>query len=119
MLSTYLSYGSSFKSGGFNTRYNVPTADNLPVPFDKEQVATWEIGVKADLADKLRVNAAAFASRYEDMQLIFRQGVVPLLFNAGSASIDGVEVEFTYRHGQHGAGGPERGGDLYHRGRYP
>ena len=96
MLSTYLSYGTSFKSGGFNTRYNAPTADNLPVPFDKEQVATWEIGVKADLADKLRVNAAAFASQYEDMQLIFRQGVVPLLFNAGSASIDGVEVEFTY-----------------------
>lgn len=62
MLSTYLSYGSSFKSGGFNTRYNAPTADNLPVPFDKEQVATWEIGVKADLADKLRVKAASFAT---------------------------------------------------------
>ena len=57
----------------------------------------WNGGrVKADLVDKLRVNAAAFASRYEDMQLIFRQGVVPLLFNAGSALIDGVEVEFTY-----------------------
>jgi iron complex outermembrane receptor protein len=37
-----------------------------------------------------------FFSDYDDMQLIYRQGVVPLLFNAGKSSIDGVELEFSY-----------------------
>jgi iron complex outermembrane receptor protein len=36
-------------------------------------------------------------SRYDDIQLIFRQGVVPLLFNAGNATINGFEAEFGYR----------------------
>jgi iron complex outermembrane receptor protein len=31
------------------------------------------------------------------MQMIFRQGPVPLLFNAGEATIQGLEAEFTYR----------------------
>jgi len=31
-----------------------------------------------------------------DIQTIYRQGVVPLLFNAGKASINGVELEFWY-----------------------
>ncbi|NVK57458.1 MAG: TonB-dependent receptor [Alteromonadaceae bacterium] len=95
-INTYLSYSSSFKSGGFNSRYNAPTADNLPISFGEEEVSSWEIGVKADVTNDFRVNVAAFMSEYSDIQLIFRQGVVPLLFNAGSASIDGVELEFTY-----------------------
>ena len=95
-INTYLSYSSSFKSGGFNSRYNAPTPGNLPISFGEEEVSSWEIGVKADITNDFRVNAAAFMSEYSDIQLIFRQGVVPLLFNAGSASIDGVELEFTY-----------------------
>ncbi len=47
------------------------------------------------------MNLAAFSSKYEDIQLIFRQGVVPLLFNAGSASIEGLEGEFTYSASRH------------------
>jgi len=92
----YLSFAQSFKSGGFNTRYNAPTADNLPVSFDEETVETWEAGIKADLTTNFRLNVAAFTSAYDDIQLIYRQGVVPLLFNAGSATIDGFELEFTY-----------------------
>src|SRR5690606_24607221 len=34
---------------------------------------------------------------YTDIQLIFRQGVVPLLFNAGEARIRGFEAEASYR----------------------
>lgn len=95
-INSYLSYSSSFKSGGFNSRYNAPTAGNLPISFGEEEVSSWEVGVKADVTNNLRINAAAFMSEYKDIQLIFRQGVVPLLFNAGSASIDGFELEFTY-----------------------
>lgn len=95
-INTYLSYSSSFKSGGFNSRYNAPTPGNLPISFGEEEVTSWEVGLKADVTNNLRINAAAFMSEYKDIQLIFRQGVVPLLFNAGSASIDGFELEFTY-----------------------
>lgn len=95
-INSYFSYSSSFKSGGFNSRYNAPTPDNNPISFGEEEVTSWEIGIKADVTKNLRINTAAFMSEYKDIQLIFRQGVVPLLFNAGSASIDGLELEFTY-----------------------
>lgn len=95
-VNTYLSYSSSFKSGGFNTRYNAPTPDNNPLAFDEEKVTSWEVGIKSDITSNFRLNVAAFMSEYTNIQLVFRQGVVPLLFNAGSASIDGVEAEFTY-----------------------
>ena len=97
-VSTYASYARSFKSGGFNTRYNAPPPGNLPVPFDEESVTSYEIGAKFDLG-AFRFNAAAFIANYDNIQLIFRQGVVPLLFNAGKARIKGLEGEVSYRAG--------------------
>jgi iron complex outermembrane receptor protein len=95
-ISTYASYAKSFKSGGFNTRYNAAPAGNLPVPFDEESVTSYEIGAKTNIG-RLRLNLAAFQAEYQDIQLIFRQGVVPLLFNAGEARIRGLELEASYR----------------------
>lgn len=95
-ISTYASYARSFKSGGFNTRYNAPPAGNLPVPFDEEKVTSYEIGAKTNIG-RLRLNFAAFQAEYQDIQLIFRQGVVPLLFNAGEARIRGFEAEASLR----------------------
>ena len=94
-LSTYVSYANSFKSGGFNTRYNAPPAGFVPVPFDEEKVTSYEVGAKFDLGD-VRLNLAAFRADYKDIQLIFRQGPVPLLFNAGKARMQGFEAEFSY-----------------------
>lgn len=91
-LNGYLSYSRSFKSGGFNTRYNAPPAGFRPVSFDEESVDSYEAGLKADWGD-IRINLAAFQADYADIQLIFRQGVVPLLFNAGEARIRGFEGE--------------------------
>ncbi|WP_447726586.1 TonB-dependent receptor [Sphingomonas koreensis] len=95
-ISTYASYSRSFKSGGFNTRYNAPAVGNLPVPFDEEKVTSYEIGAKTNIG-RLRINLAAFQAEYDDIQLIFRQGVVPLLFNAGKARIRGFEAEASLR----------------------
>lgn len=97
-VSTYASYSRSFKSGGFNTRYNAATVDNLPVPFGEEKVTSYELGVKTNIG-RLRLNLAAYQAQYDDIQLIFRQGVVPLLFNAGKARIRGFEAEASYRTG--------------------
>jgi len=96
-INTYASYARSFKSGGFNTRYNAPPPDFVPVPFDEEKVDSYEGGAKLDLPGGFRLNVAAFHAKYDDIQLIFRQGVVPLLFNAGNATINGFEAEFGYR----------------------
>src|SRR5690606_20137248 len=92
----YGSYASSFKSGGFNQRYNAPPEGFTPLPFAEETVDTLELGFKADITDTFRLNGALFSSDYDDIQLIFRQGVVPLLFNAGEASIGGAEIEFQF-----------------------
>ena len=95
-LNTYVSYSRSFKSGGFNTRYNAPPPGFEPVPFDEETVDSYEIGAKIDAGD-FRLNLAAFQADYGNIQLVFRQGVVPLLFNAGEARIRGFEAEASYR----------------------
>lgn len=95
-ISTYASYARSFKSGGFNTRYNAAPPGYVPVPFDEESVTSYEVGVKTNIG-RLRFNLAAFQADYDNIQLIFRQGVVPLLFNAGKARIRGVEAEANLR----------------------
>jgi iron complex outermembrane receptor protein len=96
-LNLYASYARSFKSGGFNTRYNAAPPGNRPIPFDEETVDSYELGAKADWGD-LRLNLAAFQASYTDIQLVFRQGPVPLLFNAGEARIRGFEAEANWRH---------------------
>ena len=96
---TYLSWSQGFKSGGFNQRYNQAPPDNLPVAFDEEKAETIEFGIKTEIGANLRVNAAVFTTDYDDMQLTYRLGIVPLLFNAGKSTIEGAEVELTYAPG--------------------
>ena len=95
-LNGYVSYAKSFKSGGFNTRYNAAPPGNEPVPFGEETVDSYELGAKMDFGDA-RLNLAVFQANYKNIQLVFRQGVVPLLFNAGEARMRGFEAEFSYR----------------------
>ena len=42
------------------------------------------------------MNVAVFSTEYNDIQMTYRLGVVPLLFNAGVASIDGGELEIAF-----------------------
>lgn len=100
---TYFSWSQGFKSGGFNERYNAATVDlstgienNQPISFDEETANTYEIGFKSDFGGVFRLNASGFRTKYDDIQLIYRLGIVPLLFNAGTATISGFEAEFTY-----------------------
>ncbi|MDX9874427.1 MAG: TonB-dependent receptor [Spongiibacteraceae bacterium] len=95
-LMTYFSWSEGFKSGGFNQRYNAAPPGNVPVSFDAEEAETFELGFKADIGHAWRVNGAVFQTDYDNMQLIYRAGVAPLLFNAGKSSIDGAELEFTF-----------------------
>jgi iron complex outermembrane recepter protein len=93
---TYLSWSEGFKSGGFNQRYNAAPPGNAPISFNPETAESWEVGFKMDPADTLRMNVALFMTDYDDIQMTYRLGVVPLLFNAGVASIFGGELELEF-----------------------
>jgi iron complex outermembrane recepter protein len=93
---TYVSYSEGFKSGGFNQRYNAAPPGNAPISFGAETATTYEFGVKLNPMPGLRVNAAVFTTDYDNIQMTYRLGVVPLLFNAGKASIDGGELEVSW-----------------------
>lgn len=96
-LMTYLSWSEGFKSGGYNQRYNaVPAEGPVPLAFDSEEAVSTELGFKADITSSFRVNGALFHTTYDNMQLTYRVGIVPLLFNAGKSTISGAELEFTY-----------------------
>jgi iron complex outermembrane receptor protein len=92
----YVSWSEGFKSGGFNQRYNAAPPGNAPISFNDETAESFELGLKSNPTDSLRVNAAIFSTDYDDIQMTYRLGVVPLLFNAGIASIDGAEVEIAF-----------------------
>jgi iron complex outermembrane receptor protein len=96
---TYASWSQGFKSGGFNQRYNNAPPGNVPVAFDEEKAETYEIGFKSEFGGSFRLNGAIFRTSYDEMQLTYRLGIVPLLFNAGKSKIEGGELEFTYAPG--------------------
>ncbi|HET7810905.1 MAG TPA: TonB-dependent receptor [Steroidobacteraceae bacterium] len=102
---TYLSYSEGFKGGGWNSHFNsvlTPEQQAALHPFKPEEAQTLELGTKLDLAgNRLRLNIAVFTSDYQDMQLTYRgpapNGVAPFVTNAGKTSIDGAELELTWR----------------------
>jgi iron complex outermembrane receptor protein len=102
-LMTYASYSQGFKSGGFNTRIvqpvispNATTGREFLPQFDPEKVTTYELGGKLLIGRTLRLSVAGFHSKYDDIQIVVREGVAPVVRNAGKATINGFEAEGTF-----------------------
>ena len=93
----YGKYVEAYKSGGFNTRDPDPAFFSRG--FDEEKNRTVEIGFKGELLEnQLRVNGAVFYSNFEDYQLnILLPGGISdtRVFNSGSATLTGFEMEIT------------------------
>lgn len=96
-LDTLLFYGSvatGFRSGGFNGRATRPQEATA---FDPEETISFELGFKSDMFDnRLRLNAAAFLTSYDEIQIFAPPQPGALFFsiqNAGEAEITGFEVE--------------------------
>ncbi len=95
----YAFWTKGFRSGGVNFRNAKPESID-PGPTNEEDQNSFEVGLKADLADgRVRLNAAAFYNTVDDMQrelnisdpdVVVLQGTV----NAGDAIIKGFEVDF-------------------------
>lgn len=94
-VSTYLRIATGYKAGGSSESVDI---GQFGVTFAPEDVIVYELGLKSYLFDRrVRLNAAAFSSRYEDMQLFFNTNPgdlsVVLGLNAGKATIRGLELE--------------------------
>ncbi|MEH8017603.1 TonB-dependent receptor [Rheinheimera muenzenbergensis] len=98
-LMLFASYSQGFKSGTFNPRATVaePAAD-------PEDVNSFEIGMKSDWNDRLRINATLFMLDHKDRQYI---AVIPdendasalnqRLGNVGRSEATGLELELTWK----------------------
>ncbi|ROH93720.1 TonB-dependent receptor [Stagnimonas aquatica] len=109
---TYASYATAYKSGGFNTRdpqisaASGAASDGINYGFGfvegfkPETVRSLELGIKSNwLKRRLRLNGAVFDSRYRDMQTNFMiSGTISdtKARNAGKASMRGVELEAAF-----------------------
>ena len=101
----YASASTGYKGGGVNPRPFFP--DQLKT-FDSEELTSYELGWKSDWLDNtLRLNAAVFFTKYDNIQLILKQcenpfapgGIGPPCLkpaNVGDAEIKGFELEATW-----------------------
>ncbi|WP_242127922.1 TonB-dependent receptor [Sphingobium sp. Sx8-8] len=92
----YASYSRGYKGGGFNARTVAPRPDVLA--FTPEKLATFEVGTKLELLDRrVRLNVAAFTTKYQDIQITVIEDFAPGTQNGGDARIKGFEAELTAR----------------------
>lgn len=88
----YAKYSTGFKSGGWSPDAFSATAIFLPV--EEETLDSFEVGLKTDWNDTIRLNAAAFFNQYEGLQI---GATVPGLgftrFNVDETEISGFELE--------------------------
>lgn len=96
--SIYASYSTGYKGGGF--QYIPFTLAVANTTFRPESLTAYEAGFKTDWFGRaLRVNGALFWYDYKDLQVARILGSVssatPLIDNAASSTIKGVELEVT------------------------
>ena len=93
-LMTYFSYSKGFKSGGFTQRV-FPPKTGAP-SFDPEFARVIEIGFKwSGLDNRVRFNASAFRTKYDNLQIQVNDGIAPVTKNAAAARIRGFELELS------------------------
>ncbi len=94
-VSTYLRVATGYKAGGSSESVDV---GRFGLTFDPEDVTSYELGLKSYLFDRhVRLNAALFTSKFEDMQMFFvassTDNSVILALNSGKATVSGLELD--------------------------
>jgi len=113
-MMTYANWSRGYKSGGYDTRSNVPpletvvtnpfsSALSFSIPagsfeYEPEQNTTLELGLKSRLLDgALELNLAAFNTDFEDLQVSIYDGVLGFnVGNAAKATSQGIEIDGRY-----------------------
>ncbi|MEM9330627.1 MAG: TonB-dependent receptor [Pseudomonadota bacterium] len=100
-FSTYASYSTGFRAGGFNATFN-----GINSEFEEENIQSYEVGFRALSPDNtLSLNASLFFIDYEDIQLVVSDlvnvgGILTpdaTVQNAGEARSFGAEIGVTYQ----------------------
>lgn len=97
----YAAYKQGYKSGGFNLSQTITAAASLRAgQFKSETAKGWEIGTHAVLMERqLRVNAALYDYKYDDLQVQFYDPVTTgqIVANAGRLRTRGFEADFNFQ----------------------
>ena len=66
--------------------------------FEDEEAESWELGLKTSLAGgSVNFNAAVFTTEFTNLQTSSYDGTQFIIGNAGSATVDGVELEVSWQ----------------------
>ncbi len=111
---TYANWSRGFKSGGYDTRSNVPPVETVvtnpfssalgfSIPagsfeYEPEENTTVELGMKTRLLDgAMELNLAAFNTEFSDLQVSIYDGVLGFnVGNAAKARSQGIEIDGRY-----------------------
>lgn len=96
-INVFARIAKGYKTGGFN-----PTASSaaaFALGFDPETLVSYETGIKSEFLNRrIRFNATAFYSDYDDIQTNVFNPINTRIFdviNAGKAEIKGIEIDVT------------------------
>lgn len=105
-LNLYARIARGYRSGGFNARQSTNDRFGNPTipltPFNEEQIISYELGAKAEFADRVRLNVALFYNNYDDQLASIPVPIVgsgsfgTITVNAGKTTYTGAEVEGTF-----------------------
>ena len=99
----YISYSEGFNAGGASPVTALGT--RYLIPFDPEDIQTYEVGLRSDLAGgRVRLNATMFHTDWEDIQIrsnfvdpsIGVYAITIITQNVAGADADGIEAELTW-----------------------
>ncbi len=92
-IDSYVRWGTAYRAGGANSRSATFRT------FDEEEVATWELGLKAEWFDRrARIGIALYETDYRNLQIDFTDPSNPSATETVNtddpATIRGVEIDF-------------------------
>lgn len=95
---TYFSWNRGVKGGGYNAPI-FPLAppndyDDATLSYDPEQLDAFEAGLKTDVGEFGRLNAALYYYDYNDYQIFNIIGLDTITINSPDASSQGFELEY-------------------------
>jgi iron complex outermembrane receptor protein len=99
-VNSYFKAVKGYKTGGFNVRASSVARFNEG--FDQENLWSYELGVKSQwFENRVRLNVAAFYENYTDIQVNVQSDPTRIqvtdVFNAGKATISGLEMDISAR----------------------
>lgn len=95
--SVYARIAKGYRPGGPNVLPPNPPA-NLPTTFDPDTTTSYELGFKAETADRrASLDVAIYHINWNDIQLVTSINNFGLNINGGNAKVDGIEFSGSWR----------------------